>query len=149
MIRKESPFYNIGSIIGERTKGRHITLQNLYRTLHLLTADYQISSLSKEEKLALSMKYYEAIKLKFPEEWGNYKGHRITHIVCLDALSMAGLHVLLKSLKGKKVELQAIEKRISRLSLDWSSQGPLKYLKGIGGSKTLAVDLTDQMIPRK
>ncbi|CAM4261688.1 hypothetical protein L1N85_18185 [Paenibacillus alkaliterrae] len=29
LIRSDSPFYNIGSIIGKRNKGRHITLQNL------------------------------------------------------------------------------------------------------------------------
>lgn len=48
---KESPFFQIGSIIGKRSKGRHVTLQNLYRSLHYLTSDNLLSSLSKEEKL--------------------------------------------------------------------------------------------------
>ncbi|WP_052487997.1 hypothetical protein [Gordoniibacillus kamchatkensis] len=51
LVRKESPFYMIGSITGKRSKGRHVTLQNLYRTLHLLTADYRLSSFKKEENI--------------------------------------------------------------------------------------------------
>lgn len=142
MVRKESPFYSIGSIIGKRSKGRHVTLQNVYRTLHLLTANYQISSLSKEEKLAVAIVYYDSIRKHYPVEWDEYKGYRLTHIVCLDALSLAGHQVLLKCLGGKKhIDLSMIQKYVKRLSVDWSAQGPLKYLKGLSGSRTLANDL--------
>ncbi|MNO35869.1 hypothetical protein D3C76_259260 [compost metagenome] len=150
MVRKESPFYNIGTIIGKRSKGRHVTLQNLYRTLHLLTADYRISSLSKEEKLSIALTYYEAIQKKFTEEWSNYKEYRLTHIVCLDALSIAGHEVLIKCMpEGKKhIELLSISKYVHKLSVDWSAQGALRYLKGMSGSRTLAIDLKEQMLPR-
>jgi DNA sulfur modification protein DndB len=120
MVRKESPFYSIGSIIGKRSRGRHVTLQNVYRTLHHLTADYRISSLSKEEKLAVAMTYYDTIRQTFSSEWLDYKGFRLTHIVCLDALSLAGNHVILKCMpEGKKhVDLTAIQRHVKRLSLD-------------------------------
>ncbi|MCZ8514974.1 DGQHR domain-containing protein [Paenibacillus filicis] len=149
MVRKDSPFYNIGSIIGKRSKGRHVTLQNVYRTLHLLTADYRISSLSKEEKLTVALTYFDTIRQTFSSEWSDYKGSRLTHIVCLDALSMAGNHVLLKCMieRKKHIDLTAIQKHVKRLSLDWSAQGPLKYLKGMSGSRTLATDLKEQMLP--
>jgi DNA sulfur modification protein DndB len=149
MVRKESPFYTIGTIIGKRSKGRHVTLQNVYRTLHLLTADYRISSLSKHEKLTIALTYYDAIRHNFSTEWSDYKEYRLTHIVCLDALSLAGHKVLLQCMaEGKKhVELAAIPKFIKKLSVDWSAQGPLKYLKGMSGSRTLASDLKEQMLP--
>lgn len=145
MVRKESPFYNIGSIIGKRSKGRHVTLQNVYRTLHLLTAHYRLSSLPKEQKLAVAIAYFDTIRQCFVTEWENYKEFRLTHIVCLDALSMAGSSVLLECLpEGKKQVI--VQKYVKRLAMDWSAQGPLRYLKGMSGSKTLSVDLRDQML---
>jgi DNA sulfur modification protein DndB len=148
MVRKESPFYNIGTIIGKRSKGRHVTLQNVYRTLHLLTADYRISSLAKQEKLTIALTFYDTIRQTFLTEWSDYKEYRLTHIVCLDALSMAGHQVLLNCMpEGKKhVDLTAIPKYIKKLSVDWSAQGPLRYLKGMSGSRTLASDLKEQML---
>ncbi|MGK5511083.1 DGQHR domain-containing protein [Brevibacillus formosus] len=146
IIRKESPFYDIGSVIGKRTNGRHITLQNLYRTLHLLTSDSKFSSFSKEEKLNLAMSYYNGIKERCSEEWNDYKGYRITHIVCLDALSIAGNDVLSKSFTktSKQIDFDKVLKRINNLTLvDWSVNGPLKYLKGASGSKSLASELTE------
>lgn len=150
MVRKESPFYNIGTIIGKRSKGRHVTLQNVYRTLHLLTADYRISSLSKQEKLTIALTYYDTIRQTFITEWSTYKEYRLTHIVCLDALSIVGHQVLLRCMtEGKKhVDLASIPKYIKKLSVDWSAQGPLKYLKGMSGSRTLASDLKEQMLPK-
>ncbi|WP_188068817.1 DGQHR domain-containing protein [Brevibacillus brevis] len=148
--RRESPFYNIGSIIGKRTKGRHVTLQNLYRTLHFLTADHLISSLTKEEKLAVAMCYFDTIRQIFPDEWNDYKSYRLTHIVCLDALSIAGNQVLPKYIaEGKKhLDLAIIQRIVNRLSVDWSTEGPLKYLKGLSGSRALATNLKDQMLPK-
>lgn len=148
MVRKESPFYSIGSIIGKRTKGRHVTLQNVYRTLHLLTADCQLSSMSKEQKLAIAITYFASIKNSFHQEWDDYKNYRLTHIVCLDALSIAGSEVLLKciSQNTKQIDLSAINNFVRRLSMDWSANGPLKYLKGMSGSKSLSIDLKAQML---
>jgi DNA sulfur modification protein DndB len=150
IVRKESPFYSIGSITGKRSKGRHVTLQNLYRTLHLLTADYRLSSFKKEEKLMIAMTYFSSIRDTFPEDWSDYKGSRLTHIVCLDALSMAGNFVLLKCLHEtkKQIDLSHIPRSVKRLDkMDWSANGPLKYLKGLNGSKTLSIDLKDIMLP--
>lgn len=150
MLRKESPFHQIGSIIGKRTKGRHITLQNLYRTLHLLFSDPKITSFSKEDKFNIAITYYNGIRESLFEEWNNYKEYRLTHIVCLDALSMAGNSLLVKYAyeTRKQVDLKTIIKRIQRLSVvDWSSNGPLRYIKGTSGSKSLTVDLRSILIP--
>jgi DNA sulfur modification protein DndB len=53
-------------------------------------------------KMALVQAYYCAIKENFPNEWNDYQGHRMTHIVCLDALSLAGAEVLSKSIEENK-----------------------------------------------
>jgi DNA sulfur modification protein DndB len=150
ILRKDSPFYHIGSIIGKRTQGRHITLQNLYRTLHLLTSEAKISSFSKEEKLNMALTYYNGIKETLLEEWNDYKGFKLTHIVSLDALSMAGSSVLGKCRyeSHKQINYQSVLKRIQRLTVvDWSSDGSLKYIKGLTGSKSLAADLKNLMLP--
>ncbi|MDO3679736.1 DGQHR domain-containing protein [Paenibacillus ehimensis] len=149
LVRQESPFYNIGSIIGKRSKGRHITLQNLYRTLHLLSKDPKITYFSKEEKLTMAMQYFNTIKEVFPHEWLDYKEYRLTHIVCLDALSIAGSEVLSKCTTESKrqFDYNGISKAVKKISkIDWSANGPLKYLKGISGSKSLATDLKEQML---
>ncbi|WP_271755275.1 hypothetical protein [Cohnella sp. JJ-181] len=148
MLNKESPFYNIGSVIGKRSTGRHVTLQNLYRSIHLLTADQQVSCLSKKEKLAVALTYFDSIKNRFINEWSDYKDFRLTHIVCLDALSIAGLKVILTCIpEGKKhVDLKLLTIATNKLDVDWSSKGPLKYIKGMSGSRMLAEDFRDQML---
>ncbi len=148
MTRRDSPFNLIGSIIGKRTKGRHVTLQNLYRTLSLLMKHESINVLPKEEKMMLALTYYSAIRDRFIEEWKDYKAYRITHIVSIDALSIAGNYVLNASLKEnkKQVDLTAVIKSVNKLSVDWSAEGPLKYVKGLSGSKKLAEDLIEQML---
>jgi len=149
LIQRDSPFHNNGSIIGKRNKGRHITLQNLYRTLNLLFKDRKLIVLSKEEKLALAIYYFTQVKELFPAEWMDYKGQRLTHIVCLDALSIAGSQVLASCVQEsrKQVELAAATRHIKKLKgIEWSSDGPLKYVKGLSGSRTLASELVEQMI---
>lgn len=148
LVRIDSPFYSIGSIIGKRTKGRHITLQNLYRTLSLLTRDPAVSALSKEEKLAIALTYFNSIKEKYSNEWDDYKNYKLTHIVCLDALSLAGSRLLVNCVSDyKRVDYTAIIKTVRKLRrIDWSVNGNLKYVKGISGSKTLADDFVAQML---
>jgi DNA sulfur modification protein DndB len=149
LVRQESPFYHIGSIIGKRSKGRHITLQNLYRTLYLLCRDPGISCYSKEEKLTMALKYFNTIKEMFPHEWLDYSGYRLTHIVCLDALSIAGSDVLtmFTSDNRRQFDYNGISKAIRKISkIDWSVNGVLKYIKGMSGSKYLANDLKEQML---
>ncbi|GIP55312.1 DGQHR domain-containing protein [Paenibacillus vini] len=148
MMIKESPFREIGSIIGKRTKGRHVTLQNLYKMLHLLTNDPSISLFSKEEKLKIALIYYGGLKDLFTAEWYDYKSFRLTHIVCLDALSIVGKELLLKAKheNSKQINQQVVLKGLNGLKkVDWSVNGPLKYLKGLNGSKSLSTDLRDLM----
>lgn len=149
MMRKESPFHQIGTIIGKRTKGRHVTLQNIYRMLHLLTNDPSISSLSKEEKLNMALTYFIGIQEILPQQWNNYKEYRLTHIVCLEALSIVGKDLLLKYKheNRKQMDLQKALKSVYKLTeLDWSTEGSLRYLKGLNGSKSLATDLRSILI---
>ncbi|MGE7271990.1 DGQHR domain-containing protein [Brevibacillus panacihumi] len=150
LTRVESPFYDIGSIIGKRTNGRHITLQNLIKTLTLLTKEVDFKPNSKDEKLLVALHYYNCIRDHFPEEWSNYKGYRLTHIVCLDAFSIAGSVLLKRILSDNKnqIDYSTVNKAVNRITkIDWSVAGPLKYLKGISGSKTLASDLVKEMLP--
>lgn len=149
LTRSDSPFLNIGSIIGKRTNGRHITLQNLYRTISLLMKETELAAFSREEKLTVALTYYNSIKEIFCEEWNDYKGFRITHIVCLDALSIAGSHILVQLLTDNKRHLMKNDliRYLKKLrTIDWSSEGSLKYLKGITGSRTLAGELKSQML---
>ncbi|KRF31705.1 DGQHR domain-containing protein [Paenibacillus sp. Soil787] len=149
LVRHESPFYNIGSIIGKRNKGRHITLQNIYRTLHLLLKDHEIMTYSKEEKLNMALTYYNALKETFPQQWLDYNGYRITHIVCLDALSIAGSKILRKCTTDNKKQFDylGIKKEVIKFKIiDWSTNGPLKYIKGIHGSKSLAKDFNELFV---
>ncbi|MGE7827328.1 DGQHR domain-containing protein [Paenibacillus sp. NPDC093718] len=146
----ESPFYHIGSITGKRSKGRHITLQNLYRVLKYFFKDAEVSHLTKNEKVGLVLTFFNFIREMYPNEWINYKEYKLTHIVCLDALALAGSKMLLNCKKenGKQIDYQEVSIHIKRLrKIDWSSEGPFKYLKGISGSKILALELFDIMKP--
>ncbi|MFS0559058.1 hypothetical protein [Brevibacillus sp. 179-C9.3 HS] len=149
LTRNDSPFINIGSIIGRRTNGKHITLQNLYRTLCFLMKDPSLFTLSREVKLLIALTFYACVKEIFIDEWSDYNSYRITHIVCLDALSISGSFLFSKLLKDNKRPIQRndLYKHLKKLKLvDWSSDGSLKYLKGITGSRTLASDLCDQLL---
>ncbi|MBB3072070.1 DNA sulfur modification protein DndB [Paenibacillus baekrokdamisoli] len=84
LVRNDSPFHNNGSIIGKRNKGRHITLQNLYRSLNLLFKERKLSVFTKEEKLEISVFFFSTVKELFQSEWMDYKEQRLTHIVCID-----------------------------------------------------------------
>ncbi|CCC86038.1 hypothetical protein PPM_3101 [Paenibacillus polymyxa M1] len=148
ITRPESPFHNIGSIVGKRTRGRHITLQNLYRTLQYLFKEQKLVAMSNEEKYQIALNYYRYIKDIFSKEWIDYGDYRITHIVCLDALSIAGGKILTKSINERgRLDYNLMHKHVKKLvSMNWSSEGPLKYVKGISGSKSLAIDLIDMMM---
>ncbi|MGC6587613.1 DGQHR domain-containing protein [Paenibacillus sp. Dod16] len=150
ITRGDSPFHFIGTLTGKRVAGRHVTLQNLYKVLELLTKPKQISSLSKEEKLALSLVYFNAIKEQFNSEWLNYKEYRITHIVCLNALAIAGSEIFSAAASKQQVNVDYnfIIKSVKRFKgMQWSAEGPLKYLKGISGSRILAEDIVAKAIP--
>ncbi|OBA06003.1 hypothetical protein A9P44_03530 [Paenibacillus polymyxa] len=149
MVRRDSPFHQIGTIIGKRTKEKHVTLQNAYRMLYLLTNDQFFSSLSKEEKMNLSLSFFKCVQETLPQEWGDYKGYKLTHIVCLEALSIIGKELFLRysNEKRNQIDIQKVLKSINKLTvIDWSIEGPLKYLKGLSGSKSLATDLRTLLI---
>lgn len=148
IVRKDSPFHDIGSITGIRRKGRHVTLQNLYKVVGFLFNNSKLRSLGKFEKLLITMFYYNEIKELFNAEWSDYKDHRLSHIVCLNALAIAGEKMITLQVSDelKTIDYEGISKSIKKLRrFNWSSQGGLKYLKGISGSKTLSEDLIARM----
>ncbi|MEK4250344.1 hypothetical protein [Paenibacillus sp. FSL W7-1287] len=133
----------------EHIKSQESESENLYRTLSLLFKDRKLVVFPKEEKLSLAMFYFSRVKDMFPSEWMDYKGQKLTHIVCLDALSIAGAQVLSNCVQEprKQVDLIAASRHIKRIKgIKWSIDGPLKYIKGLSGSRTLAAELVEQML---
>ncbi|MFB6471259.1 DGQHR domain-containing protein [Paenibacillus glucanolyticus] len=144
ITRGDSPFHFIGTLTGKRVSGRHVTLQNLYKVLELLTKPEEISSLSREEKLTLCLFFYNTVKEQFNSEWLNYKEYRLTHIVCLNALAIAGAEIFSVAISRKHgyIDYNFINKCVKKLKgMQWTAEGPLKYLKGTSGSKMLASDI--------
>ncbi|WP_322922257.1 DGQHR domain-containing protein [Paenibacillus campi] len=148
LSRTDSPFYHIGSIIGKRTKGRHITLQNIYRLLRYFFKEIDLIQFSKQEKLTLALYYFNSIREQYPNEWINYKEYKLTHIVSLDALALAGSKILNDcKLEGlKQIDYDLLGRSVKKLrKLNWSSEGPFKYVKGINGSRMLSADFYELM----
>ncbi|WP_219834247.1 DGQHR domain-containing protein [Paenibacillus sp. R14(2021)] len=149
ITRGDSPFHFISTITGKRSLGRHVTLQNLYKMLEFLSKEDHVAKLPKEEKLMLCLVYFNAIKELFNKEWLDYKEYRLTHIVCLNAIAIAGGVFLSKVISEEKraIDYNQVIKGVNKLkSMDWSAAGTLRYIKGMSGSKTLANDLITQMI---
>lgn len=144
ILKPESPFFSKGTLIGKRTKERNITLQNLYNLIKLLTKKSNLESLSKEKKLNLALFYFNLIKELFPDEWEDNKLYRMTHVTCLNALAIAGNSIindnyLTKSQQPDSVKIANLLQNLKEI--DWTSNGDLKYLKGVAGSKMLASDI--------
>lgn len=149
-LRNDSPFHSYSSITGKRSFGRHITLQNLYRLVELLFKSPNVNHLAKEEKLMLTLIYFNALKDHFYEEWSDYNEFRITHIVCLNAFSIAGSEILSICVTEdmKYIDYNRVVKSVKKLkNIDWSCSGALRFIRGSTGSKTLASELLLQMIP--
>ncbi|CAN7201658.1 DGQHR domain-containing protein [Paenibacillus sp. LjRoot153] len=149
IVRSDSPFHYIGTITGKRSSGRHVTLQNLYKILEFILKANHVASLSKDEKLMIVLVYFNAFKEHFNMEWLDYKEYRITHIVCLNALAMAGAVIFAKCVSEEKnqIDYKRMASYVKKLkAIDWSSYGPFKYIKGISGSRTLAAELVSQML---
>ncbi|MGC6589680.1 DGQHR domain-containing protein [Paenibacillus sp. Dod16] len=152
ITRGDSPFHFISTLTGKRSAGRHVTLQNLYKIIEILTKPEQVSILSKNEKLILALIYFNTLKEQFNKEWLDYKSYRITHIVCLNALAIVGAHILENAVgnKRKQIDYKLIEKNVKKIkNIDWSTEGALKYIKAMSGSKTLASDLMNQLFVSK
>lgn len=144
ILKPESPFFSKGTLIGKRTKERNITLQNLYNLVKLLTKKSELEKLSKEKKLNLALFYFNLIKELFPDEWEDNKLYRMTHVTCLNALAIAGNSIindnyLMKSQQPDSVKIANL--LLNLKEIDWTSNGDLKYLKGVAGSKMLATDI--------
>lgn len=79
-----------------------------------------------------------------PVERSDYKQYRLTHIVCLNALAIAGNKIIPSNYNfvSNQLNIKEVNKRMSSIKIfDWSSEGTLKYLKGASGSKLLAEDI--------
>ncbi|MGM1049258.1 MAG: hypothetical protein ACQEXX_24400 [Bacillota bacterium] len=112
---------------------------------NIIDCDTIISIFSKRYDFISNLHMFISYFLKNSK----YKEHKLTHIVCLDALAMAGSWLLndYKKNENSHVDYQGFRKAIKRLrKIDWSIEGPFKYLKGINGSKTLSKDLYEIMI---
>ncbi|WP_238651778.1 DGQHR domain-containing protein [Paenibacillus piscarius] len=144
IINGDSPFHFIGTLTGKRNAGKHVTLQNLYKILDILFKSPEVSQLTKEKKLMLAVVFFNCIKENYNKEWLDYKNYRLTHIVCLNAFAFAGAKLFLNIVRqsSKHTPYEEITKNIKKIrGIDWSSDGPLKYIKGISGSKSLAADM--------
>lgn len=144
ILRPESPFFSKGTLIGKRTKEKHITLQNLYNLVTLLIKKSKLENLTKEKILSITLFYFNKIKELFPEQWEDFKTYRLTHIVSLNALAIAGNEILNRNFLSKSQQINST--RLLPLlenlkQIDWSTNGDLKYLKGVSGSKLLAQDI--------
>lgn len=136
--------YNKGTLIGKRTKEKHITLQNVYNFLLLFIKNTKIAELPKEKILNITLTYFNCIKELLPVEWSDYKQYPLTHIVCLNALAIAGNKIIPSNYNfvSNQLNIKEVNKRMSSIKIfDWSSEGTLKYLKGASGSKLLAEDI--------
>lgn len=144
ILKPESPFFSKGTLIGKRTKEKHITLQNLYQMVNLLTKKSDLVKLPKEKILNIMMFYFNLIKELLPEEWDDNKNYRLTHITCLNALAIVGNELingnfLVKSQQPDSVKIA--NKLLNLGEIDWSSSGELQFVKGVVGAKVLAADI--------
>ncbi len=144
ILKPESPFFNKATLTGKRSKEKNITLQNLYNIVKLLTKNSELDKLSKEKKLNLCLFYFNTIKELFSDEWNDNKLYRMTHITCLNALAIAGNKIinenyLAKSKQPNSVKIAEILLKLEEI--DWLSDGDLRYIKGVAGSKILANDI--------
>lgn len=148
LINKESPFHQLGTLIGQRRRGKHITLQNVYKAIEILTKSNSMIGLKKEVKLNLAINYFSNIYKLYSKEWSDYKNYKITHIISINALSIVGNRLLDKCFlkDSMNIDNRVMKDYLSKIGkIDWSVNGPMRYLKGISGSRSLAEDIMDQL----
>lgn len=144
ILNPESPFFSKGTLIGRRTKEKHITLQNLYQIVNLLTKKSELAKLPKEKILNITMFYFNLIKELLPDEWDDYKDYRLTHITCLNALAIVGNELINKNYLVKSQQPDSVKiahKLLNLAEIDWSAKGDLKFVKGVAGTKIFAEDI--------
>ncbi|MFE4145063.1 hypothetical protein ACFX4I_25045 [Peribacillus sp. YIM B13472] len=113
-----------------------------------MTRKSDLAELPKEKNLYISLYYFNEIKNIFPNQWSEYKKYRLTHIVCLNALSIAGNTIILENYNFSSNQLNNTEipKSLTNIqNIDWSSEGSFKYLKGVSSSNFLAADLVTSL----
>lgn len=72
--------------------------------------------------------------------------------MCLNALAIAGAALFEKAMEEREsfIDYSIIIKSVKKLrNIEWSSENPLRYIKGMNGSKALAGDLIPQMLSLK
>ena len=144
ILKPESPFFSKGTLIGKRTREKHITLQNLYQIVTLLTKKSNLARLPKEKILNLTMFYFNLIKELLPDEWEDYQNYRLTHITCLNALAIVGNELINENYLVKSQQPDSVKianKLLNLVDIDWSASGDLQYIKGVAGTKLLAKDI--------
>jgi len=144
ILMPESPFYYKGTLIGKRNNNRHVTLQNLYNVVSLLIKNSPLNEIPKEKLLSISLFYFNSISDILPEEWKDNKSYRLSHVISLYALAMAGNEIIKENFlpKSQQPDSKKILTILNNLNqIDWSNNGDLKYLKGISGSKLLSRDI--------
>lgn len=144
ILMPESPFYKKGTLIGKRNNSRHITLQNIYNVVSLLIKKSDLEEISKEKLLSTTLFYFDTISKILPEQWEDIKSYRLSHAVSLYALAIAGNVIINANFlpKSQQPDSPKILPKLEKLiEIDWSNNGDLKYLKGLGGSKILAEDI--------
>lgn len=144
ILKPESPFFSKGTLIGKRTREKHITLQNLYHIVNLLTKKSDLAKLPKEKILNLTMFYFNLIKELLPDEWEDYQNYRLTHITCLNALAIVGNELINENYLAKSQQPDSVKianKLVNLGEIDWSATGDLKFVKGVAGTKLLAGDI--------
>lgn len=144
ILKPESPFFSKGTLIGRRTKEKHITLQNLYQIVNLLTKKSPLAKLPKEKILNISLLYFNLIKELLPDEWDDYRNYRVTHITCLNALAIVGNELINEAFSEKTQQTDSVKianKLLNLGEIDWSSNGDLKFIKGSAGTKILSDDI--------
>lgn len=149
ILKPESPFFSKGTLIGKRTKEKHITLQNLYQIVNLLTKKSDLAKLPKEKILNITMFYFNLIKELLPDEWDDYKNYRLTHITCLNALAIVGNELINENYLVKSQQPDSVKianKLLNIGEIDWSANGDLKFVKGVAGTKLLATDIKNSIL---
>ncbi|CAH0216088.1 hypothetical protein SRABI80_02174 [Peribacillus frigoritolerans] len=109
-----------------------------------MTRKSDLAELPKDKNLYISLYYFNEIKNILPNQWSDYKKYRLTHIVCLNALSIAGNHIISENynFSSNQLNITVISRSLTNIqSINWSSEGSLKYLKGVSGSNLLAADI--------
>ncbi len=149
ILKPESPFFSKGTLIGKRTKEKHITLQNIYQIINLLTKKSDLAKLPKEKILNITMFYFNLIKELLPDEWDDYKNYRLTHITCLNALAIVGNELINENYLAKSHQPDSVKvanKLLNLREIDWSASGELKFVKGMSGTKILAGDIKNCLL---